>query len=507
MTAQSKNQLPEYLLSWSGMPFDINATIWKLDNKVNLEWLACIKQPIADLVRTYLAKVAMNYSCTTLRNDNNLLREFLSNTQYEKYDEGAALSFIASRSITEKLKAKRVMLYLYKIFEDNGLFDISSETIQKIDLVRFEKKTDSNKLEAIGEDAPLTDSEVASILNLAHQNLSSGRICLSKYALIVLLIYTGRRPKQISYFKFKDVFQKADGTYWLSVPRVKSGLRIRETFRDVPIGENSIWDLLKTLHDLVINQTENRLGRSLNKKLLGELPLFPKTNWPAKNISDERLKNELNIIPNSHICVENLSAMLSRDIQILDIPSERHSGNLKVTPKNFRDYLLSRLVRKKVDFSIAAEMMDHNNARSLRRYFKNPADLFASIEDLLSDRLAPITRAFTKDPIAGESDAELGEIPLSRTYSLEGEAIGNCSSSDLGAGCRPLQCYTCRSFQPWLHGGHKGVLHNLEVEIQKHIDSGQSEEYIYAFVLTLLGVKGVINTCEERLKEEGGVNE
>lgn len=492
----------EMLTSWTGMSFDKYSNKWQLDQIAHLEWLNTLEPVLEVFLRDLLASVAMNKSFSYFEHFQIVMRDFFVDQSYSKLDSGVALSFISKRKKSERPKVKRALVFLYNELKQEGLLGVDTIGIGELEGVQYDRSVIANKNifeREVG--GPLTDSELGALLNLLHQGFASGEVSIKKYVAILLIVYTGRRPNQISQLKFKDFVEDAEGNYWINIPRIKGGRRTREVFRKVPIGDLSLWSLIKELQKDVLIEVEGRLGRSINKEFYSDLPLFPKHKWPTKMISDDKLYNQLDVLPTSHHNSKDLSCMIRVQIRQLEVPAERNDGTLKASPKNFRMTLLSRLVRKRVDPAIAAEIMDHETTAYLKNYFKNPADLSAVLEKLVKGKLAPLSRSFCKEPIESESEAEFGHNKLSRTYSAEGDSIGSCSSSNLGEGCRPLQCYTCRSFQPWLHADHRGVLSYLEELIQRHAKNGEDEEYIFSYVTTLLGVRSVVDSCDQTKQE------
>ncbi|EBU9027722.1 site-specific integrase, partial [Salmonella enterica subsp. enterica serovar Bredeney] len=73
---------------------------------------------------------------------------------------------------------------------------------------------------------PLPDNEMKHLIFSIIKEYNEGNITMNDYLLVMLLIYTGRRPMQIAQLKRKDLYIKNEGNY-LNIPRLKQGGKFR----------------------------------------------------------------------------------------------------------------------------------------------------------------------------------------------------------------------------------------------------------------------------------------
>ena len=122
----------EELISWTGMTFDKYSDQWQLDNIAYVAWVTSLDEPLATLIRDLLANAAMTRSFSWFEFFHLLSKAFFHNKTYSVLDEGVALSFISSRSISERPKAKSAIIFLYEELQKNKLFQITEHVIKKI---------------------------------------------------------------------------------------------------------------------------------------------------------------------------------------------------------------------------------------------------------------------------------------------------------------------------------------------------------------------------------------
>lgn len=84
--------------------------------------------------------------------------------------------------------------------------------------------------------------------------------------------------------------------------------------------------------------------------------------------------------------------------------------------------------------------------------------------------LAPLARAFKGQLVEGEEHTTHKGAPGSRIidFRVSKDPVGSCGGK--GSNCafnKPVACYTCFRFEPWLDAPHGKVLERLQAEREK----------------------------------------
>ncbi|KNH04966.1 Integrase [Candidatus Burkholderia brachyanthoides] len=124
-------------------------------------------------------------------------------------------------------------------------------------------------------------------------------------------------------------------------------------------------------------------------------------------------------------------------------------------------------------------------------------------------QLAPLAQAFAGKLINGPLEATRNEDPLSqiRAPAVTGkfEAISSCGKKGFCGFLKPIACYTCSSFEPWLDGPHEKVLEYLIAERERLMTAGDAR---IASIndRAILAVAEVVQLCESARDERRAVH-
>ncbi|AOM42445.1 hypothetical protein [Xenorhabdus hominickii] len=106
-----------------------------------------------------------------------------------------------------------------------GYPGISKEVLDFLDGLRLRGLEKGKAIKSLDpEEGPLTEIEMSALIDAMMQAYVFGKINLSDYALSTVLVYTGRRPIQITSLKIKDICSHKVGKiheYWINLPRAK----------------------------------------------------------------------------------------------------------------------------------------------------------------------------------------------------------------------------------------------------------------------------------------------
>ena len=491
----SIDDLPEEVRCKDGNLFNPDGNNWLIGGKqVDMNWLNEVQIKLQFDVRKTCMRAAIKYKFISFRRIKNHLKDFfLSGGKWLLSEEGC-IKFIGHYAESRRQYARSALIFFLETISENDLIDC----INKLDLSPKNKYKGPDYLSTDPNKGALTDTEVQALLKCATQSAIDKKISIEDYTALILLLRSGRRHSQLCDIKFKDLKEEKNGTRVLSIPRVKDGNAKRAQFRNIKISEPSLWKLLESLKQKTLNDIETKLKIKIKKKIVGELPLFINKEWLEKNATKEGLETDL-VTMRAHCGAFAFSNRIYKLGPKLQVPSERNVEYLHITPKRLRETLCSKIVRKRIHPAIGAYLMDHLSTKTMKSYTK-PADL-AEIVKLAIELMAPIGRAFAGKPVEVELDAVNGNNPLSRCYNDQFEEIGNCSASDLGDSCRPLDCFTCGFFQPRLHANYNDLRNRVASQILEYLDEGYPDTVILPLLSLLHGIDSVIVECEKIKKE------
>jgi len=175
-----------------------------------------------------------------------------------------------------------------------------------------------------------------------------------------------------------------------------------------------------------------------------------------------------------------------------------------VLPKRFRYTAVTRLAEEGASRATVGEFCGHVDLQNVEVYFEASPKLVESIDRALSPMLAPLAEAFRGRLIEDESGATHPGALSSRIidFRISIKPVGSCA--DKATGClfnKPVACYTCFKFEPWLDAPHEKVLERLKADRLRLPDDKRMASINND---AILAVQQVIAECEEVKKQREG---
>ena len=140
---------------------------------------------------------------------------------------------------------------------------------------------------------------------------------------------------------------------------------------------------------------------------------------------------------------------------------------MPITPKRFRSTFGTRLAEEGASRAEIAERLGHADLQNVDVYFEASPAIVDSIDKAMGRQLAPLARAFRGRLVEDEEHSTNKGAPGSRIidFRVSNKPLASCSGSAKACGFnKPVACYTCFKFEPWLDGPHELVLKRLEAE-------------------------------------------
>ncbi|WP_413707148.1 site-specific integrase [Ralstonia sp. Ralssp110] len=338
---------------------------------------------------------------------------------------------------------------------------------------------------------PLTAIELEAVQAAFNDAYGRFAVSLDDYVLCWILMALGQRPKQYAALKVCDIkpVPAGDGslTYVLSVPRAKTGSSDpRAEFKDRVLSPD--------LGPLVMKQAaqvkERFAGLLLNKD---DAPLFPGEWFEGSVVGYEY-----------HQTAKQLSQKVIATLGKLRVKSERTGSPIHIGAKRFRTTIGTRAAEEGYGELVIAELLDHSDTQNVGVYVRATPAIIARIDRALAMYMARMAQAFAGTLIEGPEEASRADDPNSRIRApaITGnfDAISSCGRHGFCGFLKPIACYTCKYFEPWLDGPHEQVLEHLLAERERLFQADRRLACIND--RTILAVAEVIQCCEVQHAEK-----
>ncbi|WP_448190073.1 site-specific integrase [Azospirillum sp. sgz301742] len=334
---------------------------------------------------------------------------------------------------------------------------------------------------------PFSDLEYDGICKALHVAFAEGNVSIADYSLCLLSIALGARPEQFASLWLKDlkiVSASAGISYVLAVPRAKGGRRFRAQFTDRPLTEEIG----------IVIEAQARLVRDIalaaGMERPEEAPLFPARRKTALFYGEGTAPVQMT--PSA------IGRQIMRCIGSLRVRSERTGMPINFTATRARRTVGTRAALEGRSLAEIASLLDHSTLDSARIYIELRGQLLERLDKKLALHLAPLAQRFAGTLIPRGQDAAQG---IARhVVSPIGQAvidIGGCSKHSLCGMGKPIACYTCRLFRPWLDGPHEAVLDDL-IERRERMAGEGSIQVAVGLDDTIVACAEVVRQCYER---------
>lgn len=489
-------------VSKEGYQFSINSRKWELSKDVafRLDWCETLCPILKNGFIHTLSYYAENQSPFTAEGYAIRLKYFLTDHHIEEITCSTLINFKSSNEGS----VVGIIRTFFKKWHDLGYEGISSDVIILLNswtIKGSERGRPVSSLDPVK--GPFSDMEFEAIQEQLPVGFSEGSYDASEYTQVLISLNTGRRPIQISNIKAGDVFtaKSKEGIilYYINIPRAKQGGKWRESFKRTPITED-LW----TIANIAINDIKMRLKSEFSLTLTGEqiqkLPIFPSQTFWEELSESKGLLNDLLSHQRSHIPSRQITEIIKKVIESLNITSERTGNQLVVNGYRFRYTTGTRAAREGFGEIIIAEILDHSDTQHAGVYTKNVPEFAKHISDIMNASMLTYAQAFSGTIIKDEGGAKRFGDPAS-LIRTEDTKVGSCGSFGHCSAMAPIACYTCNKFQPWLYAPHKEILIKL-VEQRERVKQTTSDLTIAAINdRSIVAVAQVIKLCEERKRE------
>lgn len=301
-------------------------------------------------------------------------------------------------------------------------------------------------------EGPLSEEEYTALYSAVNAAYGSGALPLWMLLLTRLLLACGGRISQYAALKLGDF---DDATLVLSLPQAKTGLE----------------DTRSSLLTFDISPQTGQLITEYKRGLQAEGYDDNSAFFPQAVVMPYGPRKQLRGIEDlfyGHCTPNTLGARFRTLMAEIAPPTSRLDfAPIPLTPKRFRYTFGTRLAEEGASKVVIANRMGHADLQQVDVYVAASPKIVENIDKTMGTLLAPLARAFKGQVVEDEQHAIHKGAPGSRIidFRVSKDPVGSCAGK--GRSCafsKPVACYTCFRFEPWLDAPHHKVLARLESE-------------------------------------------
>lgn len=323
-----------------------------------------------------------------------------------------------------------------------------------------------------------------------HTAFAIGKISIDNYGLCLLSGAIGPRPVQIASLMVGDLKVTTGPVgkiYILSVPRAKQrGGGYRTHFTDRPLIEE-VGIVIEAQARLVSEQ-----ARRCRIDDLKQVPLFPAVHASSTFYDGEMTPAR----PTS----SSIAMRIINVMEGLGVKSERTGEVINVNATRARRTAGTKAAQQGKSLEEIAAVLDHTSLTAAQSYVEIRSELLQRLDKKIAMLLAPMAQRFAGALAARSDGIEHGiqRHVFGAVDEGEGPAdVGGCGKNSFCGLGKPIACYTCRLFHPWLDGPHEMILDSLLARRKRMAADGS---LIVATTLddTIVACAEVVRQCHTR---------
>lgn len=461
-----RNQLPsfqksEFAFTRSGIRFDPNESTWKwVDGpfSVSLDFkrLNASSELIEELKQTLMI-FAKGHS------PGYLIRLFTAFNHFE-----------STRNVTTQLEfitVQDVANYAAHLQEQGqprlGVFNVLLQKWGALHLTGIDREClrylrERRKPGAIKGNAvrtrdpvkgPFSEEEYVGLYKAVDDAYSQEVLPLWAFILTRLLFACGGRISQYASLKIRDfIIDSSSSEFSIQLPQAKTrGAHARAFLQK--------HDLSPQTGRLIQQYIEELAVEGFNE----ESPLFPDTVVMVRGpLRALRPKDNMFFRHCTSATLSNIFKELVGNIA----PLGERVGFLpiNVSPRRFRYTFGTRLAEEGASKVLIADRLGHTDLQNVDVYFEASPKIVENIDKALDVQLAPLAEAFRGRLIENEDHSTHKGASGSRIIDFRAspQPVGSCGSKAHGCSFnKPVACYICFKFEPWLDAPHQKVLDRL----------------------------------------------
>ena len=456
-------RLPECAFTKSGVAFNPNEDLWVWSDgpfRVHMDFrkLGLPTQIPTDSVKRTLMVFAKSYSPSYLINLFQALVHFLA--RRGGTENLLAISAVEVSNYSSSLQEKEkwrlgVLNILLQKWMALGHPGVESGCIDYLGEFRKpgnEKGAAVRKRDPVH--GPFSEAEYTTLYKAVDAAYGRGDLPRWVALLTRLLFACGGRISQYASLKVMDFRENGDG-FSLNLPQAKTRkINTRVLLKSFDISPQTGQLLMEYIGDLREDGFDE------------QSPLFPESVVMALGHREQRRPDDDLFF--GHCDRSVLSRTFSSILGDIAPPTERlYFQPIPITPQRFRYTFGTRMAEEGASKVVIADRLGHADLQNVDVYFEASPKIVENIDKAMGASLAPLSRAFMGKVVEGEEQSTQKGAVGSRIidFRTSTKPLGSCAAC--GKGCsfnKPIACYTCFRFEPWLDAPHEKVLSRLEAD-------------------------------------------
>lgn len=491
--------LPESVMTRGGTVFDPRADLWEWTEGVFKVHLNFLRLPLPPEMRQSLKRTLVAFAKTGaptyLSNLFNIFRHFLAYRQRDSaltvIDMPEVSDYFAGLRNDQKWQLGTLNVLLQK-WVTLGLPGVDPSCATHLEERRKPGNTKGAAVRTRDPiDGPFSEAEYKALYKAVDVAYGSSEVPRWLAVLVRLLFASGGRISQYASLKVSD-FEESQGAYLLSLPQVKGREEnSRTSFKKFDLSPQTGRLLQEHIADL------QEMGHDSNSALFPEGVVRHGWTNPAQRTAEDPFYG--------HFTAAALGKLLIANLRDISPTTERlNYHRMPINPRRFRYTFGTRLVEEGASLAVVADRLGHTDLQNVSHYFEASPKIIENIDKAMDAHLAPLAAAFRGRLVQGEEQSTQKGAPGSRIidFRVSPEPLASCAGS--GQGCsfnKPVACYSCFKFEPWLDAPHEKVLERLEAERQKHAGD---ERIAKINDDAILAVRQVIAECAQVQAQRAG---
>ncbi|MGP1715541.1 MAG: site-specific integrase [Methylophilus sp.] len=452
------NDLPEVAHTKSGIEYNPRLQHWRIRDQLstsnfNFDLLPPQAEPLIFGLKYTLINLL------GIRASNTIYREFHSFIALTRFIVSEKSDFINTISVVDiqNFMASSKTAYKYtqgcrmllRKWCNLGVQGIDPNLNPLLAKIKIKRPPDMIAVSTLcPKKGPFTDLEFESIDQQTNESYADGKWNEADYFLVKLLMALGARPIQFAALKLVDFHtpESEGADYWLNMPIAKQTNTIaRDKFMPCLLGRH----LGEPLYLYVLSVWQQY------KDILPDpwqAPLFP-----ALEIKKDPDPKGFEFHFTNQDIITRIMALFDR----LAVPSERLESAMKVSARRFRYTYGTRLAEEGHPVQVIARCLGHTQNSTAQVYIALTQRLMDKIDAATAYAMAPLAKAFMGRLISGEDEASQPNRSsriIDFRVDQSGSGMGSCGQHGDCNFCKPIACYPCNRFEPWLDGPHEEAL-------------------------------------------------
>lgn len=493
-------------LSKMGYEFHLNASKWKIDNTVDINWSLIneLKLECSTIVgmRKALAIFASELSAHYTINCFKYFKKILETAGTKTLTVAAIQNFLGGLDKENEYKLGAVKAFILD-WHEKGFAGVSDEVAKYLTQLKLRG---NSKGKAVSKGCPHTGAynmqEQQAILEWAVNAFVDQKLSLEEYCWLMSNMYLGSRSIELRNITRGDLISLKSTenieTYKLKkVLAKKRNASFREISEEIEIDEDLALLLLNQANSS-IKYIEQHFKENLSNIIKNKIPVFIEKSSVSELNTLSQLLSITEKTPDFIFLNGNSSQQMMSDIsRKCQAKTERLDGDyIHLTSRRFRYTIGTNARRRGLNEYQIAKILGHSDIQNVKVYVENTNEVVDLIDEAMTTVLAPLAQAFAGTLIENEREAIRANDPRSRIKASNGSGVGNCGEFGFCAsGGR--QCYLCTKFQPWVHGQHEKVLQSVNDERESLRKRGASDFVIQSTDRVVLAITQVIQLCNK----------